>query len=467
VNTCPEICIFNNYITYSITKIYYIWHNLNSYNKIFKKDILFYFLTGLAINNQNMMSSIISPTLSQDRIATLDILRGFAIFGILMVNMMWFNTPLSSLISDNSMWTSPADQATKFMITFLFEGKFYVLFSMLFGYGFWLFLNKPNPEGKSILRLYAMRLFILLLIGVAHVLLLWPGDILIFYALLGFVLILFRNVKNKTLLIWAIIFIFVPVAFIGLGVLFMMMPEARVAMEQVMLEQDKLFQSMISQALVAYREGTFVEMMHMRLREYSLAANGFIFFQVNIMAMFLIGQYAARKGYLKNTTEHLPFFRKLCLWGFIIGIPTALFGAYASVFHDVYSANPTALLVMFLRSFGSPALTLAYVSGIILLIHNGYLARLKHGLAAVGRMALTNYLLHSIIASFLFYGYGLGWYGQMPPWLGLIPVFVIFGLQIPFSIYWLKHFRFGPFEWLWRSLTYLKWQPMKRLTIDD
>ena len=408
------------------------------------------------------MSHLLSPTLSQDRIATLDILRGFAIFGILIVNMMWFNSPLPSLISDNSIWTSPTDQTTKFLITFLFEGKFYVLFSMLFGYGFWLFLNKRNPEGKPILRLYAMRLFILLLIGIAHVLLLWPGDILIFYALLGFVLMLFRKVKDRTLIVWAAILIMVPVALIGLGVMVTLIPEAQMAMEQAMLEQEKIFQSMISKALVVYREGTFIEMMQMRLREYSLVVNGFLFFHVNILAMFLIGQYAARKGYLKNIPEHLPFFRKLCLWGFIIGIPAALFGAYASIFYDIYGANQVALLAMFLNSFGAPALSLAYVSGIILLIHNGYLARLKHGLAAVGRMALTNYLLHSIIASFLFYGYGFGWYGQMPPWLGLIPVFVIFGLQISFSIYWLKHFRFGPFEWLWRSLTYLKWQPLKR-----
>ncbi len=411
------------------------------------------------------MSYRLAPTLSQDRITMLDILRGFAIFGILMVNMMWYNSPLPSLISDNSIWTSPTDQATKFLITFLFEGKFYVLFSMLFGYGFWLFLNKNNPEGKPILRLYAMRIFILLLIGIAHVLLLWPGDILIFYSILGFVLMLFRNVKDKTLMIWAIILIMVPVALIGMGVLVTLIPEAQMAMEQAMVEQDRLFKDMINKALIVYREGTFGEMMHMRIREYSLAANGFLFFHVNILAMFLIGQYAARKGYLKNIPEHLPFFRKLCIWGFIIGIPTALFAAYASVFHDIYSATPIALSALFLNSFGAPALSLAYVSGIILLVHNGYLTRLKGWLAAVGRMALTNYLTHSIIASFLFYGYGFGWYGQMPPWLGLIPVFIIFGLQIPFSIYWLKHFRFGPAEWLWRSLTYMKWQPMKRLSM--
>ncbi len=406
------------------------------------------------------MEKIVSPTLQKDRIAMLDILRGFAIFGILMVNMMWYNTPIASLISDNSIWTGTADKAARFFITFLFEGKFYVLFSMLFGYGFWLFLNKRNPDGIPILRLYAMRLFILLLIGAAHVLLLWPGDILVFYALLGFVLMLFRKVKNRTLIVWAIVFIMVPVIFLGVAVLFSLIPEVREVMAQAMIEQDKFFKSMIADALVVYREGTFAEMVHMRIREYMLVVNGFLFFHVNILAMFLIGQYAARKAFLQNIPEHLPLFRRLCILGFGIGLPIAAFGAYVAMTHDIYSPNLFALVAMFLGSFGAPMLTLAYVSGIILLVHNGYLKRLSGWLAAVGRMALTNYLMHSIIASVLFYSYGLGWYGKMPPWLGILPVLIIYGLQIPFSIYWMRRFRFGPFEWLWRSLTYMKWQKL-------
>lgn len=404
------------------------------------------------------MSNNLSPTLQQERIAMLDILRGFAIFGILMVNMMWYNAPLASLISDNSIWTSTADKVARFFITFLFEGKFYVLFSMLFGYGFWLFLNKRNPGGIPILRLYAMRLFILLLIGAAHLLLLWSGDILIFYALFGFVLMLFRKATNRALIVWAIILIMIPVFFMGLALLVSLIPEATQAMEQAMKEQDHRFKSIINQALQVYREGTFAEMVQMRITEYLLAVNGFLFFHVNILAMFLLGQYAARKEYLKKIPEHMPLFRRLCAWGFIIGLPIAAFGAYASVFKDIYSPNLFAFVAMFLGSFGAPMLTLAYVSGIILLTHHGYFKRLSQWLAAVGRMALTNYLMHSIIASFLFYGYGLGWYGQMPPWLGILPVLVIYGLQIPFSICWLRRFRFGPFEWLWRSLTYMKWQ---------
>lgn len=407
------------------------------------------------------MKQTFSPTQMHERIRLLDILRGFAIFGILMVNMMWYNSPIPSLISDNSLWTSESDKAARFLITFLFEGKFYVLFSMLFGYGFWLFLNKNNPEGRSILKLYSMRLFILLLIGIAHVLLLWPGDILIFYALIGFLLMLFRNVKNKTLLIWAVIFIMLPVLFMGFFVLINQIPEAKLAIEQAMIEQDKIFVALIEKALVVYQKGSFFEMMQMRIQEYSLALSGFLFFHVKIIAMFLIGTYAARKGYISDVKGNLSFFKKLCLWGFIIGIPTNLVASYIALHHDVYNPTGEAFLAMFLSSFGAPALTLAYVSGIAILLQQGYLIRMARWLAAVGRMALTNYLMHSIIASILFYGWGFGLYGKVNPWQGIILVFVIFSLQIPFSLYWLRKFRYGPFEWLWRSLTYMRLQKFR------
>jgi len=251
------------------------------------------------------MSNNLSPVLQQDRIEILDILRGFAIFGILMVNMMWYNSPIASLISNNSIWTGTPDKVARFSITFLFEGKFYVLFSMLFGYGFWLFLNKKNSEGAPILRLYAMRLFILLLIGLAHVLLLWPGDILVFYALLGFVLMLFRKVKDRTLIVWTIVFITIPVIFMGFAVFIRLIPEARAAMTQAMEEQDNFFKSMISEALIVYREGSFAEMVQLRLKEYSLVLSGFLIFQA------LVGVVG---GSWKNGAHQLPDAQHCCLF---------------------------------------------------------------------------------------------------------------------------------------------------------
>lgn len=403
-----------------------------------------------------------APVTVKERIVVLDVLRGFALFGILMVNMVWFNTPLASLISDHDFWARTSDKVTLFFIHFLFEGKFYVLFSMLFGYGFWLFMNKTMPEGRSVLRLFSLRIFLLMLFGIAHVILLWPGDILFFYALFGFVLILFRKTSDKNLIRWAIAILLIPIVLMSLLLLLTQHPEFREAMEQGMHEQELFFTNLIQQASVIYPQGSFSELIQMRLMEYSLVLSGFLFFQITIIALFLVGQYAARKGYLANIEMHLPFFRKLCKAGFLIGIPANLFYAWAMLNYNVYDASPISVATMLITAFGGPALTLAYVSGIILLIHNGFFQRLAGWLAAVGRMALTNYLMHSILASFMFYSCGLGWYGQMSPLQGMIPVFLIFGLQIPFSVFWLNRFYFGPFEWLWRSLTYRSLQPFKR-----
>ncbi len=409
------------------------------------------------------MNQKIAPVSADKRLATLDILRGFALFGILMVNMIWYSNPIASLISDNSLWTDTQSVVTRFMIGFLFEGKFYVLFSMLFGYGFWLFLNKKNNDGKPVTGLFAMRLFVLLLIGVAHVVLLWAGDILVFYALLGFVLMLFRNVKkDRTLLIWAAVFISWPVLLMGFLALLFQIPEVQAVMDQAMVEQDAYFISLIDKALSVFQQGSFSEMIRMRLLEYSLSLSGFFFFHVNILAMFLIGVYAARKKYMARTSELLPFFKKLCFYGFMIGIPANLFTAIALLYHDIYSPSAISFYYMLVSSFGSPALTIAYVSGIVILIEKGVLSKLFNWLSFVGRMALTNYLLHSIIASFLFFSYGLGLFGKVNPLQSVLLVFIVYGLQIPFSIFWLKKFRFGPFEWLWRSLTYRRIQPFRK-----
>ncbi len=411
------------------------------------------------------MNQQIGPVTADKRIATLDMLRGFALFGILMVNMMWYNNPIASLISANSLWTDSVSIITRFSIGFLFEGKFYVLFSMLFGYGFWLFLNKKKNDGKSVTGVFAMRLFVLLLIGVAHVVLLWAGDILIFYAVLGFVLLLFRNVKkDRTLMIWAAIFISWPVLLMGFFTLLFQIPEVQAVMDQAMADQDAYFLSLIDKALVVYRQGSISEMIRMRLLEYSLSLSGFFFFHVNILAMFLIGVYAARKKYMTRTAELLPFFKKLCLYGFLIGIPANLFTAYAALHYDIYSPSTISFYNMLVNSFGSPALTIGYVSGLVILVEKGVLSGFFHRLSFVGRMALTNYLLHSIIASFLFFSYGLGLFGKVSPLQSVLLAFIIFGLQIPFSIFWMKKFRFGPFEWLWRSLTYMRIQPFRKKT---
>ncbi len=403
-----------------------------------------------------------APVREKERIAILDILRGFAILGILVVNMRWFNTPVGILTSELSLWDRSVDQAVKFLVYAVFDAKFYVLFSMLFGYGFWLFMNKSLPAGQSVVRLFSVRLFFLLLIGAAHVVLLWPGDILVFYALVGFILILFRNVRDRTLIRWAVAVVLAPVLIILLPFLGSFDPTFAAEMQQTLDERSERMRELAERALVVYTSGSFGEIVALRLEEYRAILEGVLFFQINILAYFLVGQWAARKGILANVEAHLPLLRRLCVWGFVIGIPVNLFYGYVAVFGNLYDLGGTSVTVAALTALGSPLLTLAYVSGFILLVRAGHLERLSRGFAAVGRMALTNYLVHSVIAALLFHSYGLGLYGAMSPGVGLLVVAVIFGLQIPFSLWWLERYRFGPAEWLWRTLTYRKLQPLLR-----
>lgn len=412
------------------------------------------------------MENQFTPTLGTKRIQTLDMLRGLAIFGILIVNMPLMNAPLVTIISGIKLWPSLPDQIAMGIIKFLFEGKFYILFSLLFGYGFWLFLNKAMPEGRSVIPLYRRRIFYLLLFGIAHVLLLWPGDILVFYALMGFILILFRNTSDRKLVKWAVGFLAVPIVLTGIMVLFVYLgssiPEVKAGMEASFAEQQEQVTAVINNALEVYASGSFSEIVQMRLTEYAMLLPGVLFFYPNVLAMFLLGQYAARKGYLRNPEQHLPFFRKTLRIGLVTGIPLNLL--YAGVYSLANLSQPSiyTFLVTLTIGIGGPALTLAYVSAILLMLQQGTLKCLSNKLAPVGRMALTNYLMHSIIAAILFLSHGFALYGKVSVWQGVLITIIIFAMQIPFSNWWLSRYKFGPFEWLWRSLTYGKAQPMKR-----
>lgn len=412
------------------------------------------------------MENQFTPTLGGQRIQTLDILRGLAIFGILMVNMPLMNAPIVAILSDVKLWTDLPNQLATGFIKLFFESKFYVLFSLLFGYGFWLFLNKPMPEGVSVIPLYRRRVFFLLLFGIAHMVFLWPGDILIFYALFGFLLLLFRKTPDHKLVKWALGFILVPIILNSIIVFFIILagfsPEAKAAMEASFAENNQRVTAIFLKATEVYGSGSFADIVNMRVTEYGMLLPGFLFFYPNVMAMFLLGQYAARKGYLHNPENHLPFFRKLFIRGLIIGLPLNLIYALIFTIGQLNQPSIYTLIAAICSGFGGPALTLAYVSGIILLISKGHLKFISAKLAPVGRMALTNYLTHSIIASILYLSYGFALYGKVNIWQGILITVAIFLIQIPLSNWWLKHFRFGPFEWLWRSLTYLKLQPMKK-----
>jgi uncharacterized protein len=412
------------------------------------------------------MTPLITPTTASQRIELLDALRGFAIFGILMVNMPLFFKPVTSMLLGYTGSENSLELISQLFIKFFFEGKFYVLFSMLFGYGFWLFINRTSADGKSIIPTFRWRVFFLMLFGIAHIVFLWAGDILLWYAILGFILLLYRKVSDRGLIKWAVWLALVPTLLFSIFTFFAFLasmdPTSKEAFNAGLRENAAGMQMLHDQAYQIYSTGSYTEIIITRITEYLTLLPGALFFYPVVLAMFLTGVWAARKGIIKNYIEHLPFFRQLLKWGLIIGIPVSAAYVYAYTQAPMSQPGIWSLLGTTGHTVSGIMLGMAYVSAIVLLTAKGSLGKLLRLIAPVGRMALTNYLLHSIICTTLFLPYGFGLFGEIEIWQGILLTFMIFSLQIPFSIFWLKHFNYGPFEWLWRSLTYWKIQPLRK-----
>ena len=410
------------------------------------------------------MKTITAPTPAKERIVLLDAIRGLAIFGILMVNMQIFFRPMTYMLMGYQGEEQLINLLSTIFIKFFFEGKFYVLFSLLFGYGFFIFMNKSTEEGLSILPVYRRRVFFLLIFGILHVVLLWPGDILVFYALFGFLLPLFRKVSDRGLVKWAVWLIMIPSILTSVLVLFLYLmlqiPEAATQIEANLSQSGIVMKEIYEKVSSVYSNGTFAEVTSNRLFEYRLVLPGVLFFYPVVLAMFLLGNLAARKNMVGNYTKHLGFFRKSLLWGAGIGVPLSALFVFSYFFAKPQQMDVFQISSILGMAVGGFFLCLFYVSAIVLLYHKGKLRLFSKLLAPVGRMALTNYLMHSIICTTLFYSYGFGLFGKINTFQGILLAILIFAIQIPFSNLWLKRFQYGPFEWLWRSLTYLKVQPL-------
>lgn len=407
------------------------------------------------------------PVQPAERIQIVDVLRGFALFGILLVNMTIFSAPFQSLLFPVPAGTPWYDRVALWLIHFLGEGKFYALFSMLFGMGMVLQMERIEGRGGHFVALYARRLLILLVIGVIHALLIWPGDILIIYALLGFVLLLFRNAKPRTLLIWAGGVIAVPMLFMALSTALLAwgrsIPEAAQQIEQSMAITEAGYRAEFERAAQVYATGNFAAITQQRLADYlSMGLSSFFVLGFNILAMFLVGAAFAKLRLFHHLADHRLLWRRLLIWGGIVGMAGNALYATLIMYQVRYDLSYPLLIATIGHSIGAPLLMLAYVAAICLLALQPAWWQRLHVLAPLGQMALSNYLLQSIICTTIFYGYGLALFGKVGAAAGIALTIVIYALQIPLSHWWLRRFRYGPAEWLWRSGTYLKRQPLRR-----
>jgi uncharacterized protein len=389
------------------------------------------------------------PILPNERIITLDIIRGFAIFGIFLVNMLDFHSPWQ-YVNMAEWWPLPADRATEIFINIFAQASFYTLFSFLFGYGLMILKERAELKGYTARGLFFRRLLALLGIGVVHAFLIWSGDILISYAIIGVIFFLFLHTKPKTKLVWGIVLIGVPTLLVA-GLLFLVSLLDPENMSKGFYDLDKAHD-----ALEAYGSGNYADIFSQRIQDWWDINNfaNFPFLILALLPMFLLGAYASQIKILEQVESKLISLKKVCLW-------TGVFGFTIKIFP--YMVNPDNISLLYIQdSLGGPLLAIFYFTGITLLCRHRAVTQFLKPLSFVGRLSLSNYLFQSIVCTLIFYNYGLGLYGEVRPIYGLGLNIVIFALQIYLSKRWLQSFQFGPAEWVWRFFTYGKRQPLRR-----
>ena len=396
------------------------------------------------------------PTTDSERLDILDAMRGFALGGIFLLNLMVFSG--FAFMSPEAAATSPTvtlDLPVAGLTMWLGYGKFYSLFSLLFGIGFSLQLAAAARRGDARLRLFRRRLLALMAIGAVH-LYFWEGDILVLYAMIGFLLIPFRHVSDTVLLRTAAALVFAPVALAALivatgGALDPGAPVLRAG--DAVLAATGFPAGTLPYPLL--RDAGWSEYLRFQLsgvffRYADLLSSGRPF---KVLAMFLVGLWVGRSGMLGDMTPWLPTLRRIRTWCFAIGLPAAAAQVVLMV-----SETPTHPWLKVAEAgayaLGVAPLALAYASTFVILWQSAVWRPTLARLAPAGRMALTNYLTHTVVSIALFYGIGFGLMGRLGPvWWPVIVVAMI-SAQVALSRWWLTRFAFGPMEWIWRQATY-------------
>lgn len=390
-----------------------------------------------------------APTLAEDRLDILDTLRGFALFGILVMNIPLMAMPMMS--PSHWMPATPLDEAAATFTGFLFAGKFYILFSFLFGYGLAMQLIRAQARGDHrIRRRYFRRIAGLLVLGLLHATLFFFGDILVTYALLGIVLWFVRRWSYTWLLVgFGLMLAMAALGYALLGAMLGVPPTA---------EGDEMVQRWVEQAEQGYL-GSFADTVRQRLFDLMFVVPLMVLFNWGgAMAFFLLG-LCAGKAQVFARPEHLWAKLRPWLW---LALPLGL----AANAGYVLLLTPDSILRsaagMGMLAIGGPALTLCYVAFWLHAHDSPHLTWLTRPLRAAGRVSLSHYLAQSVVCGFVFNGYGLGLYNELgqAACLGLA-VLIFTGLTI-MAVLWLRYFQYGPMEWLLRSWTYWRLQPLRR-----
>ncbi|WP_255516303.1 DUF418 domain-containing protein [Luteimonas suaedae] len=393
-----------------------------------------------------------APVDAQQRIGFMDVLRACALLGILLVNIEWFTRPWQEFGNGVASGLAGLDHAAAWGVHVFVAGKFWVLFSLLFGMGFAVMMARAEAAGRPFRAVYLRRTAALLVIGIAHALLLWAGDILHTYALAALLLLALRDLRPRTQLVLGLS------VYYGLCVLTLLgaaavglVPGAAEAGAAQALAAGR---GAAAEAARVYAEGGFAQVTAQRAADFTRFLLNDFFVVPMALGVFLVGSWLLRSGRIGDIAAQRPFFLRLAGFGLPVGLGLSLWAASIGVGVDAAESYARWLLANALMSLGALPLALGYLALLALAWSTAAGTRALGVLAPAGRMALSNYLLQSLVGSLVFYGYGLALWGRIGH-AGLVLLAVaVFVLQVAASRWWLMRFRFGPVEWLWRWATY-------------
>jgi len=401
------------------------------------------------------MNENLAPVSKKNRIEILDVIRGFAIFGIIIANIQSWSG--YKLIPFELMQTLPYyeyNETLKYLFMFFVDTKFYTLFSILFGVGFYLQFNKHRQNQKPFMSTYRRRLMFLMLFGGIHAFF-WSGDILFIYGAVGLVFVLFRNLSTKTLLKLSVLFYFIWLAYDIIFALYFpnMMNYPHVAY--------KTYPDITPQELTeVFQNGTFIDILHMNwhnlyYRYVDLIPSGRL---TKVLALFLLGFYLMSIDYFRTYAQSTKLFFVYFISGIIFTYTAyQINGSMLSFSHNLTNVAYKALAVT-----GQILLAMSYINALSILDKKIPFKKFFHYFAYVGRMSFTNYLMHTFFGYLIFYPFLGNLFGTMGILQITLLALFLYVIQIIFSYTWLKYFSFGPLEWIWRCLTYKKLFPMTR-----
>lgn len=391
---------------------------------------------------------------NQDRIQVLDVLRGFALAGILIINAM-------SILAVNGSTPAftvdipVADRTLQDLILFFIESKFFTLFSLLFGIGFAIQIQSAEKQGNAFLPRISRRMAGLLIFGLLHVLLLWDGDILVIYAITGTLLILFRKTTFSRIRQWVVSLLAVPGALVLAILVYTLIVRLSASGAETFAKSDASLAKEFANTDTTQKllQSGFIEGIAERIHTY-LELSPLLFSRIpTVLAMFLIGLYLGRSNFIRQLPEKIEILKKVCIWGLTVGFSLMFLIVAGTKFLPAVSALIAIIEDQYLAG---PILCLGYASSITLAFLKNPTRKIYGFFSKVGRMALTNYLTQSLVLTLLAYGWGLGLALKLNGFQVLGISVLLYVAQVILSGLWLSKFKYGPFEWIWRCITYWK-----------